>query len=85
MKTVQKSKFCAHKQSSINAHLFPYCLGCFCTTRAELSSCSRDHAAHRAQSTYSLILYTKFFLFPEHAQSLNFSEAETKAWEIELH
>lgn len=36
--------------------------GCFCTARAELSSCSRDRMACRAQNIYILSLYRKISL-----------------------
>ena len=36
--------------------------GCFCTTWAELSSCSRDRMACRAQNIYILSLYRKISL-----------------------
>ena len=34
---------------------------------------------------FILILHINFFLFPEQAWPLHFSEAESKAWETELH
>lgn len=36
--------------------------GCFCTSNAELSRCSRDHMAHKIKNIYSLALYRKSFL-----------------------
>lgn len=66
---------------------------CFHATTAELCGSNRDHMAHRAQNIYYFVLYIKGsvkmkaeicfkndFVFPAQAQSLNFSEDNTKAW-----
>ena len=49
-----------------HSHLqsFTYCLGCFCTKTAVLSSCNRDLIAHKAYNTYSLVLCRKSLVIP---------------------
>lgn len=36
------------------------CCSCFCTTSAELSTCSRDLVARKAENIFYLVLYRKF-------------------------
>ena len=45
-----------------HAHLFTYCLSCILTT--ELSSCHREHMAHKAKNSYYLTLKGKRLLNP---------------------
>lgn len=38
--------------------------GCFCTVVTELSSCNRNHVAHKASDIYQVTLYRKNLLTP---------------------
>lgn len=53
----------SHAHSFILICLHIIC-GCFCTTKAELSICSRDYVANEAENIYYLILYIKSLLTP---------------------